>query len=167
MTTAREISRNQTDQPRQWSELKIKSRCAFREPLDLILSIFGFVVFHSLIDICLAKFQHAVDESGEFVSHGSDSFRRSQFSPQSSEVGSQRALASKQTPGRHAQGRSRPVDHMAGTPLKHFAAADAILRAQSQPGGELLFFPPTAHFHSPFPNPRLPTLYLCPIHPEY
>jgi hypothetical protein len=53
------------------------------------------------LNISLPEFQHPVHNAGELMSHCRDRLRRSQFSPQSSEIGPQPAMASKQPPGRH------------------------------------------------------------------
>src|SRR5260370_23254399 len=52
---------------------------------------------------------------------------------------------------------------MAGTAFQRFDAAESLVRAQAQPGGELLLCPPTAHSPSHFRDHGLRSLYLYPI----
>ena len=54
-------------------------------------------------------------------------------------------------PQRHAE----RVDHLAASALEHFAPADVVVRAQAQPGAELLLVGPGTHVGADLENDLL------------
>jgi hypothetical protein len=44
----------------------------FSEELDLLLAVFSFVVFRTLVGVLLTILEHAIDQSGQPMSHGGD-----------------------------------------------------------------------------------------------
>src|SRR6202795_579049 len=111
------LSRNSKCNLRRGNELQVEGGGLFFEPEELSLAVFGFVVGHALVMVGLAELQHAVEDSGQLIGHGGDGLRRSQAGAQAAELGSQRALAADQIPGRQAQSSGGAVDHVAGSAL--------------------------------------------------
>ena len=60
------------------NELEIQFSGLALEPLEPLLAESGFIMLHAFVDVLLAKFEHAVDQTGEFVGHGRDGFGRAQ-----------------------------------------------------------------------------------------
>jgi hypothetical protein len=54
------------------------------EELDLLLMVSSFVVLGAFVDVLLSVLQHAIDESGQTMSHGGDSFGSAQPAAQAS-----------------------------------------------------------------------------------
>jgi hypothetical protein len=53
----------------------------------LLLAVSSFVVFRTLIDVLLTILQHAMDQSGQAMSHGGDGSGSAEFAAQSSKAG--------------------------------------------------------------------------------
>ena len=73
------LSRNLIRNVWDWNELHIQSRGLFGYPIQLLLAVFGFVVFDSSIRVLMAELQHTLDESSESVCHGGDRFGCAEF----------------------------------------------------------------------------------------
>jgi len=58
-----------------WCDLEAEFGCFLCEKLDLLLSVSSFVVFRALVDVVLTLLEHAIDQAGQTVGHGSDGFR--------------------------------------------------------------------------------------------
>ena len=77
--TRHSLSRNLIRNVWDWNELHIQSRGLFGYPIQLLLAVFGFVVFDSSIRVLMAELQHTVDESSKGVCHGGDRFGCAEF----------------------------------------------------------------------------------------
>ena len=78
-----------------------------------------------------------------------------QASLQPPEEGAQGALTVFQTLSGHPQHIGRAVEHGPGSVVEHLASTDAVVRAQSQPGGEMLLAGPPVHVEPDLGNQRL------------
>ena len=67
-------------------ELEVQFSGLALEPLEPLLAESGFIMFQAFVDVLLAKFEHAVDQTGEFVRHGGDGFGRAKAGSQASIV---------------------------------------------------------------------------------
>ena len=134
------------------NELEIQFSGLALEPLEPLLAESGFIMFHAFVDVLLAKFEHAVDQTGEFVRHGGDGFGRAKAGSQAAIVSPQRAFAVQQVLSSQAQGIRRAVDHVAGTACEHFAPADTVVRTSAEPRGEVFFALPPAHIQADLGN---------------
>ncbi len=82
------------------------------EQLKLLFAKFLLIELSALVDVLLTVLQHAVDQSGEPMSHGRDRLRRSQFGSQAAVLRAQVTLASDQGGGGQPQCRSGTVDYV-------------------------------------------------------
>jgi hypothetical protein len=59
---------------------KVESQCSglALEPLEPLLAESGFIMLHALVDVLVATFAQAVDQTGECVGHGRDGFGRAE-----------------------------------------------------------------------------------------
>ena len=121
------------------NELEIQFSGLALEPLEPLLAASGFLMFHAFVDVLLAKFAHAVDQTGEFVGPGGDGFGGAKAGSQASIVSPQSAFAVPQVLSRQAQGVRRAVDHVAGAACEHSAPADPVVRTSAEPRGEVFF----------------------------
>ena len=48
------------------------------------MAVSSFVVFRTLVDVVLTVLQHAIDESGQAMSHGSDGFGSTELAAKAS-----------------------------------------------------------------------------------
>ena len=55
--------------------------------MDLLLAVAVLIVLSPFVDVLLTVLQHAIDESREAVSHGSDGFGSTQFGAQTAVLG--------------------------------------------------------------------------------
>ena len=62
------------------------------QPLKPLRAEPGVIMFHTFVHILLAIFEHAVDQTGEFMGHGGAGFGRAESCPEASIVGAQGAL---------------------------------------------------------------------------
>ena len=54
------------------SDLESELGCVLSEQLDLLVAVSLLVVLGPFVDVSLSVLQHAIDQSGEAVGHGSD-----------------------------------------------------------------------------------------------
>ena len=73
------LSRNLIRNVWDWNELHIESRGLFGYPIQLLLAVFGFVVFDPSIGVLTAELEHPVDKASEGVCHGGDRFGCAEF----------------------------------------------------------------------------------------
>ena len=115
------------------------------EPLEPVLAEAGCIMLHSLVDVLVAKCEHAVDQTGKFVGHRGDGLGCAEAGSQASIIGPQSAVAVQQMLRRSAQGVSGAVDHIPGAACEPFAPADTVVRTSAEPRGEVFFGLPPAH----------------------
>ncbi len=94
-------------------------------------------MFHALVDVGSAEFEHAIEQSGQLVGHGGNGFRGTETRAQAAELRAQHALTADQIPGTDAQGSGRAVDDPASPSFQDLAATDSIVWTQSQPGSKV------------------------------
>src|SRR5262245_8625656 len=70
--------------------------------LEFGFSIFGFVMFHPLVDILGPVFEHSVNEHCEFSGHGGDGFGHADLSDEATKICAQGAM----TVSQRARGQS-------------------------------------------------------------
>jgi hypothetical protein len=115
------------------------------EPLEPLLAASGCIMLHPLVDVWLAKFTPAVNQTGEFVGHGGDGFGGAKAGSQASIGGPQSTFTVPQMLSRQAPGVSCTVDHVAGAASEHSASADPVVRTSATPRSEGFFAFPPAH----------------------
>ena len=76
------------------------------------------------------------DNAGEFVGHGGDGFGGAQASFPAAETVAQIVLGVPEALGGQAQGHRRSAFDVAGFDRDDFAAGDAVVRTETQPGGK-------------------------------
>ena len=82
------------DSGRGWGELQAESSRLLSEELDLLLAVSLFIIFSTFVDVLLAIFQHAIDQSSQAMSHGGNSFGSTESAAQSSILRTEVGLAS-------------------------------------------------------------------------
>lgn len=130
------------------NELEIQVSGLALEPLEPLLAESGFIMFHASVDVLLAKFEQAIDQTGEFVRHGGDGFGRAKAGSQASLVRPQSAFAVQPVLSRQAQGIRRAVAHVAGATFEHFTPTAPVVRTEAEPRGEGFFALPPAHIQA-------------------
>src|SRR6266403_3521146 len=63
LPSGRQLSRNSTSEVWKWNELHVEGCRLLGCPTWLLLSVFGFVVLDSLIDVVVTELEHAINES--------------------------------------------------------------------------------------------------------
>ncbi len=73
-----------------WCDLEAEFGCFLCEELDLLLAVSSLVVFRAFVHVLL---KHSIDQSGQAMSHGSDSFRGTELAAQASVLRTEVGLA--------------------------------------------------------------------------
>jgi hypothetical protein len=129
-------------------ELQIQFTGLALEPLEPLLAESSGIRLHALVDVLVAKFEPAVDQTGKFVGHGGDGFGRAQAGSKAPIVGAQGPLTVPQIVRGQAQGIGGAVDDRTGPTCEHFAPADPGVGTSSEPRGAVLFGLPPAHIQA-------------------
>jgi hypothetical protein len=127
----------------------------FFQVVENPLAVFSFVICQPLLDAKFAMLEQTIDQPGQFMSGGGYARRRAQFAAHPPVKGSQSGLALLQRDGGLAQSMGCLIDDTAGVAAQNLAPADAVVRAESRPGGEMLFAGPAAHVVADFPQDDL------------
>ena len=104
--------------------------------VDLLLPAPELVVVRTLSTYFLAVLQHSIDNSCEAVSHGSTGLWGAQFGSQSTVLGAEVSLTPDESARCASERRSSAINHSSCAPAQHLVSADAIIRAQPEPGSE-------------------------------
>src|SRR5689334_11042383 len=99
----------------------------------LVLSVPLLVDFHAAVDVLISEAQHSIEEHGQFVSHGCDRFRRSEFATEPAELCAEITVAEPERGSRNAERGGCPVHDPTGVPSQDPSAADRVVGAKSQP----------------------------------
>ena len=67
--------------------MHIELFCPFVKVSDLLLLVLGLIVLHSFVYVALSVLEHAIDDAGEFVSHGGNGLGGPEASTETSVVG--------------------------------------------------------------------------------
>jgi len=76
-----------------------------------LLAMSVLVVLDALVDVRVAPLQHAIDEAGEFVSHGRHRFGRAEFAPEATILGAEVTLTPKEGGRADPERGGGPIDH--------------------------------------------------------
>ena len=79
--------------------------------VDLLLTVFLFVVLCASVDVLMSVLQHSVDQSGKPMRHGSNGFRGAEFGAQPSVLCTQVGTTFQEGVSGYAQRPRSPVDY--------------------------------------------------------
>lgn len=85
-----------------------------------------------------AVFDEVMQDAGEFMGRGGDGFRSTEPGFHPAEEVAEGGLAALEALGGHAQGVGGAAFHIAGGDGEDAPACDAVIRAEAEPGGEVL-----------------------------
>ena len=85
-----------------------------------------------------AVFDQMMEDAGQFMGGGGDGFRGAETGFHPAEEVAESALAALEALGGHAQGVGGAAFDVAGGDGEDTAAGDAVVRAEAEPGGEVL-----------------------------
>src|SRR5664279_993329 len=170
IASSRPLSRNSSTKLWKWNELHVESCGLLSCPTELVLSVFSFVIFDSLVHILLTELEHAINKSRQGVRHRCDRFGCPEPGSQTTKLCAQCASAPYQAPGSQAQSGGRPIHYAPGPALEHLASTGTIVRAQAEPRSEVLLCFPSAHVQSHLRyhrlgNPDVDAVDLSQVHP--
>src|SRR5512135_2176089 len=102
-------------------------------------------MLHTFVDVSLPVSKHPVDKTGQLVCDGCDGLGCPEASDKATEICTQCGLAPEQGESGHAQGMCGAIDHVATGAFDNFAAGNAVVGAQAEPGSKILLGLPACH----------------------
>src|SRR5262249_29242880 len=97
------LSRNRLERTRSsgvgFDDFQPQPGRSFLEQVDLLFTVAVFVVLQPLVDVLVSPLEHAIHQTGEFVRHGGDRLRRTEFGAEATILAAQIALTPQQRRG--------------------------------------------------------------------
>ena len=109
-----------------------------------------FIVGLTLLNVGGSELEHAIEQAREFVGPGVDGGGCAESSLEAADKCPDGRLALHRSLGRQSEHRGRAILGLSRSGTEQFAAADAIVRTEFEPGTKVLFASPTAHVQARF-----------------
>jgi hypothetical protein len=119
-------------------EFESEGGCAFAKRREGALAVLGFVVVEAEWLVGVASLPHVVEDAGELVRGGGDGLGRAETGAQAAVEAAESGVAVGGRLRGATQGGGDAADNFAGLGVLDRAARDAVVRAEGEPGGEVL-----------------------------